>query len=214
MAENEKKTAETTEVKAEEKKTEKTEKKPEEVPAAPVLLQDRVPRDLMNRNDHEIKCIYDSLPSGDKKLLSGVYDSFKHGKNLSLSHFLGKQCGQNRDFGLLLLHLVSATGLGVKRNGILALLDLLAHHALFLGRRQLSIHATLGQPGILDSSLQSTESPQRHRILGAHSGLHPLSYLLIHSHNSPIKPRPRAHAQGRNASMTTIICVISPSPPR
>ena len=57
----------------------KPEKKSVEVPKIRVLMQNRTPRDLMNRNDHELKSLYDRLPSSDKKLLSGVYDSFKHG---------------------------------------------------------------------------------------------------------------------------------------
>ena len=57
----------------------KTEKKSVEVPKMRELMQNRTPRDLMNRNDHELKSLYDRLPSSDKKLLSGVYDSFKHG---------------------------------------------------------------------------------------------------------------------------------------
>ena len=55
------------------------EPKPVEIPAQPERMQNRKPRDLMNRNDHELKCLYDSMPPADKKLLSGVYDSFKHG---------------------------------------------------------------------------------------------------------------------------------------
>ena len=52
---------------------------PAPVPKAGTLLQEQEPADPINRNDHELKAVFDSLPVGDKKLLSGVYDSFKHG---------------------------------------------------------------------------------------------------------------------------------------
>lgn len=44
-----------------------------------VPLHQTEPADTLSRNDHELKSIFDNLPIGDKKLLSGVYDSFKYG---------------------------------------------------------------------------------------------------------------------------------------
>lgn len=48
-------------------------------PKARTPLYEREPADTLNRNDHELKLLFDVFPAGDKKLLSGVYDSFKHG---------------------------------------------------------------------------------------------------------------------------------------
>ena len=46
-------------------------------------LYELEPEDVLNRNDLALKVLFDQLPSADKKLLSGVYDSFKHGVRMN-----------------------------------------------------------------------------------------------------------------------------------
>ena len=69
-----------------------------QTPQKPVRtpLYETEPADVLQMNDYELKTVFDRLPAADKKLLSGVWDSFKHGIRVNDRSKLSSAANQAR----------------------------------------------------------------------------------------------------------------------